>query len=479
MTRQPMFQIVVITSLILMGLANWGRITPAPALAATPTPAPGAPGIGDSLYPGFGNGGFDVQHYSLDLTVTDVASGTLTGVVTIEAAATQNLSRFNLDFIGFTIDSLTVAGQPAKFTRQEPELTITPAKPLAAGQPFVIEVAYHGTPKVVDSVAAPGQIGWIVFNGGSYVLSQPDGAATYFPANDHPLDKAAYSFRITVPKPFEVAANGVLADTVEEGDTTTFVWDAPGPMASYLSTVIIGEFDQETASSPDGVPIRNFYSAGLDETVRQPFARQGEMLALYSDLFGPYPFPVYGSMIIDTRMETALEAQTLSLYGTDQLDLEDIPLTEQLVAHELAHQWFGDSVSVADWGDIWLNEGFATYAEALWLEHLGGEEALDKWVQENYDYVVEAGDEMIPPGAVTADDLFNEGVYCRGGLTLHAPRQEVGDETFFEILSTYYDRFEGGNVRTADFIAVAEEISGQDLQDFFDDWLYSPEMPEL
>lgn len=455
--------------------------TTAPALADTDA-QPGASGLGDSFYPGFGNGGYDVQHYTLDLTISDVEANALDGLATLTATASQSLSSFNLDFIGFTIDSITVNGQPATFGRQEQELTVTPSQPLAAGETFEAQITYSGQPEEVESVAAEGLIGWVAYDDdGSFVLSQPDGAATYYPVNDHPLDKASYTFRVTVPKPFMVAANGVLEETIDQGDMTTYVWEAYQPMASYLTTVNIGEFDLEMEQSPDGTPIRNYYAVSLADTddAREPFRRQGEMLALYSDIFGPYPFDVYGSIVLDTEVGTALEAQTLSIYGIDQLDLDDLPLAEQLVAHELAHQWFGDSLSVADWGDIWLNEGFATYAEGLWIEETEGAEALDEWVIDTYWYVVEAGDDFVVPGAPPADDLFNEGVYCRGALTLHALRLEVGDDLFFDILATYYDRFQGGNVTTADFIGVAEELSGQDLTAVFDDWLYGAELPPI
>jgi aminopeptidase N len=500
MNYQQLPQLTISAILILLCLIGCDNATPTlpvDVLATTGTEKPsllartatpptltqdsmlGASGLGDSLYPGLGNGGYDVQHYTIDLTINDVGTSDLNSVVTIEATATQNLSSFNLDFIGFTVENIIVNGQPATFNRHKPELTITPAQLLESGQSFVVEITYHGVPDVVQSVVADDQIGWMAFSGGSYVLSEPDGAASYYPVNDHPLDKAAYTFRVTVPTPFQAVANGMLVSTLNQNGTTTFVWEASDPMASYLTAVNIGEFNLETESNPDGVPIRNYYSVGLDEIVRQPFSRQDEMLAFYSEIFGSYPFVVYGSMVIDTEVGTALEAQTLSLYGIDQLDLEDIPLAEQLVAHELAHQWFGNSVSVADWGDIWLNEAFATYAEGLWIEHTEGTEALDEWVIDTYEYVVEAEEEMAPPGLPPVDDLFNEGVYCRGGLTLHALRLEVGDNAFFGILSTYYDRFKGSNVRTDDFIAVAEEVSGRELDLFFDSWLYNENIPPI
>jgi aminopeptidase N len=250
-------------------------------------------------------------------------------------------------------------------------------------------------------------------------------------------------------------------------------------MASYLSTVNIGEFDEEIGKSPHGVPLRNFYPAGSKAALRRPFARQGEMLDFYSQTFGPYPFEVYGSLVIDTDVGSALEDQTLSLFGMDMLDPGNVQETELTVAHELSHQWFGDSISVGDWGDIWLNEGFATYAEGLWIEHTEGAAALNDWVRKIYRDVVDAGNDMVPPGSPPADDLFNLGVYDRGGLTLHALRLKLGDKVFFDLLHTYYDRFKGGNARTNDFIAVAEEISGQDLQTFFDGWLYADQLPPI
>ena len=456
--------------------------TPAPISVLptlAPKPLPGAPGLGDSLYPGFGNGGYDVQHYGLDLTVNDVDTGTLAGVTTIEAKATQDLSGFNLDFVGFTIEGITVNEQPAEFSRNGQELTITPAMPLEAGERFTVEVTYSGAPEQIESVALPMLTGWVTFDGGSYVVSEPDGAANYYPVNDHPLDKASYTFRVTVPKPFEVVANGVLAETIDHGDTTTFVWEAHEPMASYLATVNISEFEVETQKGPNGISIRNYYAVGLKEAIREPFARQAEMLALYSEVFGSYPFEVYGSVVMNSGFGGALETQTLSIFGVDLINLKDMPRTEQIVAHEAAHQWIGDSVSLADWSDIWLNESFATYAEGLWVEHTNGREALDRWIKDGYQYVVDSREELSPPGKPPADDLFNGGVYVWGALGLHALRLEVGDEVFFDILRTYYDRFKGSNVRTSDFIAVAEEVSGQDLAVFFDSWLYSEEIAPI
>ena len=439
----------------------------------------GSPGLGDSLYPDFGNGGYDVTHYTLDITVNDVAKSDLTAMTTIEAKATQNLSSFDLDFIGFEISDITVNGETAKFSRKGQELTIHPLKSLAKNETFTVAVKYKGVPQVMQSVALPVQTGWITFDGGSYVLSEPDGSANYYPANDHPLDKATYTFHVTVPKPWEVAANGNLTKTTDNGNTTTFVFETRDPMASYLATIDIDKFDTETMKSENGIPIRNYYATDLSLDVRKPFARQGEMLTYFSKLFGPYPFDVYGALIMNTDFGSALENQTMSIFGIDMIDVKDVKTTELTVAHELAHQWFGDSVSVADWSDIWLNEGFADYSEGLWIEHTDGRAALDEWVKSQYADIVKSPQFYPPPGSPPANNLFNEGVYVRGGLTLHALRLEVGDETFFKILQTYFERYKGGNATTDDFIAVAQEVSGKDLKNLMDSWLYNEKLPSM
>ncbi|GEM_PF-554041 len=436
----------------------------------------GKRGVGDSLYPGFGNGGYDVQDYDVNLNITNVATSELTGITTIKARATQGLKRFNLDFIGLTVDSVTVNGKPATFKRKGQELIITPSALLRQNAQFNVQVKYSGSPKQITSVAIPVPTGWVTFDGGSFVLSEPDGAANYYPVNDHPLDKAPYTFRVTVPKPFEVAANGVLKNTIDNGDTTTFVWKARDPMASYLTTVNIGDFNVQTETGPGGLPIRNYFAVGVSETLLEPFALQPKMLGFFSDIYGPYPFDVYGSLVVDTETGSALETQTLSIFGIDSLGRAS---TEETVAHEISHQWFGNSVSLADWRDIWLNESFATYSQGLWIEYSQGGAAFDEWVAGEYDFVAGSLDELVPPGKPPADDLFNSGVYDWGAVGLHALRLKIGDDAFFDTLKTYFKRFEGSNVTPADFIAVAEEKSGRTLDSFFDRWFYSETLPTL
>jgi aminopeptidase N len=450
---------------------------------------PGASGVGDSLYPNFGNGGYDVQSYTLDLNVTDVATSQLRGLTTIEAKATQNLSRFNLDFVGLAIDSITINGKSAQFNRKGQELIITPAMPIAVNETFTAKIKYRGSPKKNKSVVYGNLVGWIASKGGSFVVSsQPDGAANYYPVNDHPIDKATYRFNVTVPKPFEVAANGVLKSAIDNGDTKTYRFEARDPMQSYLTTVNIGQFDLQTGQTARGIPIRNYFEKGISKSLLKPFDLQAEMLAVFSDRFGEYPFEVYGSVVVDSSDASPLETQTLSIFGKDSLGQTPPYLgglsngTEEIIAHELSHQWFGNSVSISDWGDIWLNESFATYAQALWVEHKQGRSALDRWIKNTYNEMVDNRADLVTPGQPPANDLFNSGVYSWGGLALHALRLKIGDEAFFSTLKTYASRFKNSNVRPKDFIAIAEEISKTPLQAFFDDWLYSgniPAIPEL
>ena len=430
--------------------------------------------LGDPLFPQLGNSGYDVTHYSLDL-VADLAADTISGTAVLQAQALLDLAEFNLDFEGFTIRALTVNDAPAQYRRAGRELSIMPPSPLRAGQHFTVAVVYQGVPEPTDDNGAPFLVGWRHYAGGVYVASQPSGAATWYPVNDHPCDKATYTLRITVPEPYVVAANGLLQSTTDNGDTTTYVWETRNPLASYLVTVNIAEFTQQTGTGPEGLPIRNYFPQTLAADLEDDFARTPQMIELFNRLFGPYPFEAYGVVVADTDIGFALETQTLSLFGRG--DSSEPGRGEIIVAHELAHQWFGDSVSLASWQDIWLNEGFATYAQWLWLEETQGRAAFDRQVRLAYSTMQQRA--LPPPGSPPPGGLFNAGVYLRGGLTLHVLRLRVGDDTFFRILQTYAARYHNSNATTADFIALAEEISGTELDALFAAWLYDEALPEI
>ncbi len=433
----------------------------------------GADGIGDSYYPQLGNGGYDAVHYTLELSI-DPPSNTLSGVCTIEAQATQPLGAFNLDFSGLTIERVTVNGRKGDHHRDERELTITPYEPIRDGDVFTVSVVYHGSPEPALTVGAWFRSGWFQNRHDEvYVSSELSGAATWYPVNDHPLDKATYSLWITVPKPYVVAANGLLQQELRRGETVTYVWEAAEPMASYLVALNIAEYVIEVEEGPDGVLIRNYFPPDFPEASRAGIDQTAEMLAFFGERFGPYPFAAYGTVIVDMPGYefVAMETQTLSQHA----EFEDA-LCESLIAHELAHQWFGNSVSLENWQDMWLKEGIARYAEWLWKEHKEGVEALDVKARRAYEAQAWSAN---PPGNPSPDNLFSKTVYDRGALTFHALRLRVGDEVFFQILQTYTERFRYGNASSADFIGVAEEESGQDLGEFFDAWLYADRVPAI
>jgi len=463
-------------------------------LVSVPPVAPastdvGAAGLDDPLYPHLGNGGYDVTHYAITLAV-DMASNTITGTATIQAQATQPLRSFNLDFLGLDIDGIGVNDAPARFQRMGSELTVTPATPLASGQTFTVTVTYGGQPQpITDDPAVPrsyGAVGWRRFTPGIFVISEPSGAMTWFPGNHHPSDKATYTFTITVAKPYVVAANGLLIDEIDHGATRTYMWADTKPMASYLATVAIAEFEVMTGegSRPEAgapgarLPIRHYLpprpEAGAPGARPQPLVDAlGEtpaMLRFFTDLLGPYPFEAYGVAVIDDpQVQIGLEAQTLTLLPTSRVAKEQL--------HELAHQWFGNSVTPATWQDIWLNEGFATYCEWLWVEQTQGQAAFDALLRTQYTRMVRA--QMAPPANPPPDRLFAAPVYIRGAWSLHALRLQIGDDTFFALLREWVNRYQYANASTADFIALAEEISGQRLADFFQAWLYDNAIPPL
>ncbi|MEY2432541.1 MAG: hypothetical protein QOC92_2266, partial [Acidimicrobiaceae bacterium] len=398
-------------------------------------------------------------------------------IATIRATATQTLSRFNLDLLGLKIQTLKVNGVDAPFARDGRELVITPATTIAAGEPFTITVLYVGSPEPRSTKALPIAVGWIATGDGSYVLNEPEGASTWFPVNDHPSDKATYSFHITVPDGVTAVANGDLVTQRSTGNgQTTFNYDANSPMASYVVQVAVGDYRIVTADGPNGVKIRNVFASQLADQATVDFSRTPEMLQLFATDFGPYPFDVYGALVVNELNGYALETQTLSLF--DAGSVNGSVADDTVVAHELAHQWFGDSVTPASWKDIWLAEGFASYGEWLWREHADGTPVAIS-AQQTHDQLRQRPNSTLP-GDPGVEHLFDVGaVYQRAALAVQALRLTVGDDAFFTILRTYISRFAGRNATTADFIAIANEIAGRDLQDLFDAWLYREALPDL
>jgi aminopeptidase N len=449
-------------------------------------PSPGAPGIGDPYYPLDGNGGYDVSSYDLDVTY-DPATDLLRGTATIEARATQSLSSFNLDLVGLEVEAVSVDDSAAGWGRAGGELTVTPQGPLGSGRYFTTVVTYSGVPQAVPSPL--GSLGFVHTDDGALVAGEPDSAASWFPANDHPLDAASVDVRVTVPEGLEAVSNGVLEDQRTANGRTTWHWRAREPMATYMVVLAIGEFDVR-AYEVDGVQYWDALDPDLftplpelpdlpplGVTAQASLARQPEVLDFLAGLFGPYPFRSAGGIVDDPAdLAFSLETQTRPIYASGFFS--DQVTGDLVVVHELAHQWVGDLVRLAAWQHLWLNEGFATYVEWLWLEREGL-----VTVQEQFDTFMS---DLVPaddpfwtalPGDPGPDTLFAGAVYVRGALTLHALRQAVGDDDFFRILRAWTSSQAGAAVTTDDFVALAEQESGRDLDALFQTWLYTAGKP--
>ena len=455
-------------------------VPPVTAPSTTIAATPGSPDSADPYFPSAGNGGYDVQSYDITLDI-DPVRGRIAGQDTVSAVALQDLSAFYLDFQGLEVSAVKVDGAAAVYARSGAELRVSCPAPVITGAAFTVAVVYSGVPAMIS--AKQYDMGWQKVGDTTFTLDEPQGAATWFPVNDTPADKAIYTFRLTVPAPYTAAANGVLAGTVVKGAKRTFTWKMDEPMASYLAAVSVGRFATETATSAGGVVIRNYFATDLAAAAHDVFARTGEVVDYFTTLFGPYPFPVYGVVVPDANSGAAMENQTLSLFGRDVVTkgMSDPIPGSVFLSHELAHQWFGDSVTLERWDDIWLNEGFATYASWLWLEHDQGRQALDEQVRLSLVQVGKSREG--PPGKPGADHLFGVSVYQRGALTLHALRLTVGDDSFFRILRTWTDRYKYGNADTAEFIALAKEEAPQVapgvIDALFRAWLYGDRLPAL
>jgi aminopeptidase N len=480
--------VLTATTIVLLGFAPGT----AHADGGHPPGSPGAPGIGDPYYPLDGNGGYDVTHYDLDLTY-DPATDVLTGVASIHAVATQHLSAFNLDLVGLEVRSITVtddkSGDSAEATwsREGQELTVTPANTLRKGKEFTTVVRYEGVPETIQD--AFGASGFMHTDDGAIVAGQPHGAAYWFPSNDHPRDAASVSVSATVPEGLEAISNGVLLDRDTEDGWETWSWHAEEPMATYLVTLAIGEFDVRHYET-DGVAYwdaldPDLFTLDLDPETEGPspgeiaedsLARQPEIINFLAGFFGPYPFRSAGGIVDDhPELGFALETQTRPVYS--QYFFVDPLNGDLVVVHELAHQWIGDLVRLHEWQHIWLNEGFATYAEWLWLEREGVATPQERFDDIAANAPPEFWELTIGDPGPDVGTLFDVAVYDRGAMTLHALRQTIGDDVFFDLLAEWVSSQAGGTVTTEEFISLAEKMSGMQLDELFETWLLTPEKP--
>jgi aminopeptidase N len=438
-------------------------------MAAAPAAAaftPGTPGLGDPYYPLAGNGGYDVQHYGLTIDWTQ-ETNQMRSTAVITARATQDLSRFDLDLRGFSIPRLLVNGAPASFTRDGQELVVTPAAGIPNGSTFTVTLDYTGQPSVITDPDNSIE-GWVPTADGAFVVGEPQGSPGWYPANDNPRDKATYDFAVTVRDGLTVMANGVLVSSNASAGKRTWVWHEGDPMAPYLATSSVGKFDL-TVTTVAGMP--NYVAVDPTLPTGNVLRKIPDIIAFYTSIYGPYPFDAVGAVVDDAKqVGYALETQTKPSF--------DRMPSELTLAHELSHQWFGDSVTATAWNEIWLHEGFATWSEWIWSEYTGQKSAHKYFVN---DYNVPAQQTWFwtpPPGNPgDAAHVFDGTIYDRGGMTLQALREKIGDPTFFALLRQWLAANRHGSITTPAFIAMAESLSGQDLDHFFQVWLYDPAKP--
>jgi aminopeptidase N len=460
-----------------VGLMLTGVVTALLTTPASAAPTPGSPGLGDPIYPGAGNGGYDVEHYDIRLTYQP-ATDELSGTTTILAKATQDLSQFNLDF-GLKVTSVRVGNAPAVFSKDpadNSELIVTPSRPVLKNEQLLVVVGYADIP---SKVVVDNRTIWTRTATGGISVSQPRTSEWWYPSNDHPSDKASYDVSVAVPDGNQALSNGVLTGRVPgPAGWTRWSWRASQPMSPYLAFIALGKFEFNEGVSPRGLPYYTAYDVSLGANLpiaKANIERTPEVTDFLATQFGPYPFSSIGG-IATSGFGYAIENQTRSVYGTSFWSAPGGDASG-IVAHEQAHQWFGDSVSIANWSQMWLNEGFATYAEWLWSEHQG--KATAAQLADSFYAKYPDTDAFWKLVLDPSTRLFDPPVYERGAMTLHALRTEVGDAAFFQILQGYYLKMKGGNVTTPDFVQHAERIAGRKLDMVFNTWLRTPAKPPV
>lgn len=428
----------------------------------------------DPYLPTAGNFGYRVSRYELELEYK-VAINRLAGSATVTAVTLAELETFSLDLSGaLSVSKATVNGKrPKHFRAEGDKLHITLAERLPAGAAMTVAVRYSGTPR--PKRTPWGEVGFEELTEGALVAGQPNGASSWFPCDDHPSAKASFRIQISTESPYLTLANGKLLSRKARAGMTTWTYEQSEPTSTYLITLQVGMYTRRRMAK-NGVEIFSVLPDRVRREFDHDFGRQPQMMKLFVKLFGPYPLADgYTVVVTDDDLEIPLEAQGISIFGANHCDGRRS--SERLVAHELAHQWFGNSVTAQRWRHIWLHEGFACYAEWLWSDHCG-ERSADDWARHYHRRLADS-----PQDLVLADpgprDMFDDRVYKRGALALHTLRRRIGDDAFFALLKDWTSRYRHASVVTDDFIALAAQYTEDSLRPLWAAWLYSPEVPPL
>jgi hypothetical protein len=469
------------------------------------TPTPGARGLNDPLLPQIGNGGYDAQHYDIDLDYDPAANSFISAKATMTATATQDLSEFSLDFQALPVDKVLVNGAAAVFSQtaaptalagggtQPMKLVVDPASGIANGSAFTVEVDYHGQPRIFTDPDGS-QEGWITNTGGSsFVVGEPMGSQAWFPSNNHPSDKATFSTEVTVPSGYTALGVGELDSATDSGGTTTWSWSEDDPTATYLvtasvaSTPLPSQFSQSQISLADGrsLPIYDTVATSAVPVIAGIQSLTGQDKAMIDSLaahYGPYPLDSYGSFWDENpAIGYELEVQTKSHFSS-----APVPATTYL--HELSHQWWGDSVTPHDWNDVWHNEGWAQLSEWIWGADSGSDPSTPSQHFDSSYAGASASDWSVPPATLDGDpaNMFASfPTYERPGMMLEGFREIIGPAAFDDFAKTLQTTFAHGNIDTPQFIDFAKQHSGLSaaqlprLDDYFQQWLYGTTKPTI
>jgi len=452
-------------------------------LIAASAPSPATPlGVGDRLFPHLGNPGYDVESYDLAFTYPGTNTQPLAAVTTIDAVTSARLDRINLDYAHGKVGSVEVNGVPAAFTSTGEDLVVTPAQPLPTGS--WMRVTVHHTS---DPIAAKDQDGgWVQTKDGLAMANQADAGHLVFPCNDHPSDKAMFTIHVTAPNGYTAVANGLPAGADRTRRSTTWTYRTEHPMATELAQVSIGRSTVLHRSGPHGLPVRDVVPTKDLKTLEPWLKKTPDQIAWLEGKVGRYPFETYGLLMAEAQTGFELETQTLSLFERDLFTEPAYPkwYVESIMVHELSHQWFGDSVSPRTWSDLWLNEGHATWYQALYAEekaHKPMEARMKAAYRASDSWRAAGGPPAAPKGPKPGQkiSIFRPNVYDGAALALYALRQEIGRPAFERLERAWVGVHRDGVASTADFVDLASGIAARDLSGFFQGWLYGKTTPPM
>lgn len=422
---------------------------------------------GEPFFPRSGNRGYDVRHYEVSLGYQP-RSGELTARDVVEARATGGLRRFSLDLDGLKVTSVAVDGEPAEFSRGRGKVKIVPAAAIAKGDQFTVELRYQGVPRKVTDPDGSTE-GWYRTSDGAIGVGEPVGTAAWLACNNAPRDKASFDIQITVPAGLKAVSNGRLVSRRKVDRRVRFSWSEPAPMATYLALVDIGK-GKLLGGQIGKLPTWTLIDPRLAKASAPAIDSLPEIIRWESHIYGAYPFAAAGSVVDVADLEYALETQTRPIYAY-------VP-DRTTVVHETAHQWFGDSVSLERWPNIWLNEGFATWTQWYFAERHGGHSAQQVFAR-LYRRPASGTGFWNPPSGHPgqAKNLFATSTYVRGAMTLQALRDKIGTHDLLRILRTWVAEHRHAHGDIEEFIALANRVSGEHLRGFFDRWLFQRGKP--